>query len=191
MHAIACSSVSPFSLLPLPLCCAELLSDLAASAEQQLPALTETYKHLHRNPELSQHEEKTSAFVAGGIAQAGLHGDRARGQVRGRLAGLRRGRDPGKRRGAAPVDPHGDGCAAGGGEDRPGLCEHSEDDQCAGAAGGRDACLRPRPAYDGAAGRGAGDGGAQEPVARNADADRAACRRDDSGRSGDAGRSSL
>jgi amidohydrolase len=39
-------------------------SDLATSAERQLPALTETYKHLHRNPELSHHEEKTSALLA-------------------------------------------------------------------------------------------------------------------------------
>ena len=39
-------------------------ADLAASAKRQLPVLTETYKHLHRNPELSHHEEKTSAFVA-------------------------------------------------------------------------------------------------------------------------------
>jgi hippurate hydrolase len=39
-------------------------SDLAASAERQLPALTETYKHLHRNPELSRHEEQTSAYLA-------------------------------------------------------------------------------------------------------------------------------
>jgi hypothetical protein len=33
-------------------------TDLAASVERQLPALTETYKHLHRNPELSRHEEQ-------------------------------------------------------------------------------------------------------------------------------------
>jgi amidohydrolase len=39
-------------------------ADLAASAEKQLPALAETYKHLHRNPELSTHEERTAAFVA-------------------------------------------------------------------------------------------------------------------------------
>ncbi len=41
------------SALPLS---AQAPSDLAASAAQQLPALTETYLHLHRNPELSQHE---------------------------------------------------------------------------------------------------------------------------------------
>jgi len=44
---------------------------LAASAERQLPALTETYKHLHRNPELSRHEEQTSAYVAGELRKLG------------------------------------------------------------------------------------------------------------------------
>ena len=46
-------------------------SDLAASAQRQLPALTETYKHLHRNPELSHHEEKTSALLAGELRKLG------------------------------------------------------------------------------------------------------------------------
>ncbi len=46
-------------------------SDLAASAEQRLPALTETYKHLHRDPELSHHEGKTSAFLAGELRKLG------------------------------------------------------------------------------------------------------------------------
>jgi amidohydrolase len=46
-------------------------ADLSASIEQQLPALTETYKHLHRNPELSRHEEQTSAFVAAELRKLG------------------------------------------------------------------------------------------------------------------------
>jgi amidohydrolase len=46
-------------------------ADLTASAERQLPALTETYKHLHRNPELSHHEEKTSAFIASELRNLG------------------------------------------------------------------------------------------------------------------------
>src|ERR1017187_3993372 len=46
-------------------------SDLSSSADRQLPALTETYKHLHRNPELSRHEEQTSAFLAGELRKAG------------------------------------------------------------------------------------------------------------------------
>src|ERR1700739_3239583 len=46
-------------------------SELAASTEKQMPALTETYKHLHRNPELSHHEEKTSALLAGELRKLG------------------------------------------------------------------------------------------------------------------------
>ena len=44
---------------------------LKASAEAQLPALTETYKHLHAAPELSHHEQQTSAYLAGQLRQAG------------------------------------------------------------------------------------------------------------------------
>src|SRR5208282_6648894 len=50
---------------------AQAPSDLPASAEKQLPALTEIYKHLHRNPELSRHEEQTSAFLAGELRKLG------------------------------------------------------------------------------------------------------------------------
>jgi hippurate hydrolase len=71
--------------MKLRVCCAALLaaalplvaqspsapSDLAASVNQQVPSLTETYKHLHRNPELSRHEEQTSAFVAGELRKLG------------------------------------------------------------------------------------------------------------------------
>ena len=46
-------------------------SDLAASAAKQLPSLTETYKHFHRNPELSHHEEKTSALLAAELRKLG------------------------------------------------------------------------------------------------------------------------
>jgi hippurate hydrolase len=46
-------------------------SDLAASAQRQLPALSETYKHLHLNPELSHHEEKTSAYLADQLRKLG------------------------------------------------------------------------------------------------------------------------
>ena len=45
--------------------------ELAASAEHQLSALTDTYKQLHRNPELSHHEEKTSAFLAAELRKLG------------------------------------------------------------------------------------------------------------------------
>jgi hippurate hydrolase len=46
-------------------------TDLGASVAKQLPALEETYRHLHRNPELSHHEEKTSLFVAGELRRLG------------------------------------------------------------------------------------------------------------------------
>src|SRR6266567_3592915 len=45
---------------------------LAKSVQAQLPSLTETYKHLHRNPELSHHEEKTSSYLAGELRNAGF-----------------------------------------------------------------------------------------------------------------------
>ena len=47
-------------------------TDLAASVERQLSALTETYKHLHRAPELSRHEEQTSGFLAGELRKLGF-----------------------------------------------------------------------------------------------------------------------
>ena len=50
---------------------AQAPADLAASVQSQLPALTETYKHLHRNPELSRHEEQTSAFLAAELRKLG------------------------------------------------------------------------------------------------------------------------
>jgi amidohydrolase len=46
-------------------------ADVNSSAERQLPQLTETYKSLHRNPELSHHEEKTSAYVAAELRKLG------------------------------------------------------------------------------------------------------------------------
>ncbi len=46
-------------------------ADLASSAQKQLPALTEVYKHLHENPELSGHEVQTAAYVAGELKKLG------------------------------------------------------------------------------------------------------------------------
>jgi amidohydrolase len=46
-------------------------ADLGASVQKQLPSLEETYKHLHRNPELSHHEEQTSIFIAGELRKLG------------------------------------------------------------------------------------------------------------------------
>ena len=44
---------------------------LARSVQAQLPALIETYKDFHRNPELSHHEEQTSAKFAADLRQLG------------------------------------------------------------------------------------------------------------------------
>jgi hippurate hydrolase len=57
--------------LPLAAQSAATQTDIATSVERQLPALTETYKHLHRAPELSRREEHTSAFVAGELRKLG------------------------------------------------------------------------------------------------------------------------
>ena len=69
--SVFCVAVLAAAVLPLTAQTPAAPSDLAGSAERQLPALTETYKHLHRNPELSRHEEQTSAFVAGELRKLG------------------------------------------------------------------------------------------------------------------------
>jgi amidohydrolase len=56
--------------LVLPLA-AQSQADLAASAQKQLPALTEAYKHFHENPELSEHEVQTAAYVAAALRKLG------------------------------------------------------------------------------------------------------------------------
>lgn len=66
--ALTAFTLFPLIALPLP---AQVPADLPGSVERQLPALTETYKHLHRAPELSLHEEQTSAFVAAELRKAG------------------------------------------------------------------------------------------------------------------------
>jgi amidohydrolase len=58
------------ALMPSP-AMAQDAAGLSKSVHQQLPSLTETYKHLHRNPELSHFEEKTSAYLAGELRKAG------------------------------------------------------------------------------------------------------------------------
>jgi hippurate hydrolase len=65
-------AVATFAAAALPLAAqSSAPSGLAASVERQLPALTETYKHLHRTPELSRHEEQTSAFLGGELRKLG------------------------------------------------------------------------------------------------------------------------
>ena len=86
-----------FAALPL---CSQAPADLASSAQQQLPALTETYKHLHENPELSGHEVQTAAFMATELnklgytvtAHVGKYADGA--QAEGVVAVLENGAGP-------------------------------------------------------------------------------------------------
>jgi len=40
--------------------------DGASVIEKQIPSLVETYKDLHAHPELSHHEERTSAILVRG-----------------------------------------------------------------------------------------------------------------------------
>jgi hippurate hydrolase len=65
-HLFLCSLV----LIPVGLP-AQDPSGLPASVQAQLPTLTETYKHLHRNPELSHREDKTSTYMAAELRKAG------------------------------------------------------------------------------------------------------------------------
>jgi amidohydrolase len=45
--------------------------DLPAFVQGELPGLVETYKAIHAHPELSHHEEQTSALLAGELRKAG------------------------------------------------------------------------------------------------------------------------
>ena len=50
---------------------AQVPAGLADSAQKDVPALTEVYKHLHENPELSGHEVETAAYVAAALKKLG------------------------------------------------------------------------------------------------------------------------
>lgn len=58
-------------LMSLAAAAAAQNADLASSADRQLPVLAKTYKQLHRNPELSHHEERTSALLAAELRKLG------------------------------------------------------------------------------------------------------------------------
>ncbi len=47
-------------------------SPIDAKVDQELPSLVQTYESLHEAPELSGHEEKTSAFLAGELRKLGF-----------------------------------------------------------------------------------------------------------------------
>ncbi len=59
------------AMVPAASLSAQTSNALGPSVQAQLPSLTETYKRLHRSPELSHHEEKTSAYLAGELRKAG------------------------------------------------------------------------------------------------------------------------
>ena len=62
--------------------------DLAAAIDAELPALLETYRHLHANPEISYLERETAAFVAGRLRELGFEVTRDVGDygVEGRVS---------------------------------------------------------------------------------------------------------
>jgi len=70
---VRCAALSLVVAAALPLASQSPSADagLAQSIAQQLPALTETYKHLHENPELSKQEVHTAAFVAAELRKLG------------------------------------------------------------------------------------------------------------------------
>ncbi len=57
-----------FALATIPV----LAQDLPAFVNTQLPGLVDTYKGIHAHPELSHHEEKTSALLAEELRKAGF-----------------------------------------------------------------------------------------------------------------------
>ncbi len=59
------------TLCLLALATAPHAEDASALIDRQAPALLDTYKDLHAHPELSHHEERTSAILAKGLRAAG------------------------------------------------------------------------------------------------------------------------
>ena len=70
LHTIAAFTLA-IAALPLTAQNSATAVDLTASAQKQLPGLTETYKHLHENPELSGHEVQTAGYVATELKKLG------------------------------------------------------------------------------------------------------------------------
>jgi len=58
-------------LLALSPVCLAAADDLRPQAEAELPSLLTLYRDLHAHPELSHHEERTSALLAGELRRAG------------------------------------------------------------------------------------------------------------------------
>jgi len=72
-----------------------LAEEVKKAAEALLPELIEIRRHLHKNPELSMKEEKTSAFIAAKLTEYGIK--HTRGIAVHGITGLIEGRNPGSR----------------------------------------------------------------------------------------------
>src|ERR1700722_13641741 len=81
---------------------AQQSTPLTQSVEAQLPALTQTYKDFHRHPELSHHEEQTSAKLAADLRKLGY-------QVTERVGLYQDGANASKAWGIVAVLEHGPG----------------------------------------------------------------------------------
>jgi hippurate hydrolase len=61
-----------FSLAWIPISNAQSHQALLEKRDQDYAYLFDLYQHLHRHPELSFHEEKTAARIAGELGEAGF-----------------------------------------------------------------------------------------------------------------------
>ena len=71
MHRIRIGSILLLASLSAGWAHAQQALPLPQSVEAQLPGLIETYKDFHRHPELSHHEEHTSAALAADLRHLG------------------------------------------------------------------------------------------------------------------------
>jgi len=69
-HRVFALSLAVCSVAASPLL-AQSPAALQSSVQSQMPSLLETYMHLHRNPELSHHEQQTSTYLAAELRKAG------------------------------------------------------------------------------------------------------------------------
>jgi hippurate hydrolase len=73
VRTVACSLCLGVLFFSLPAAAQSGLAPdaLKGQVDRQMPELSATYKQLHQHPELSHHEQKTSAFLAGELRKAG------------------------------------------------------------------------------------------------------------------------
>ena len=132
--------------LAAPLICilaaAATAQDLDSLIRPQLPALVDTYKGIHAHPELSHHEERTSAMLGAELRKAGYTVTERVGkypdgsQAYGIVAILENGAGP------AATDSRRHGCVAHRRGDRRQLRQPREDEECQRPGCGRHARLR-------------------------------------------------